>query len=59
MKQIRIKFGSSVTHPLNTLFDQNSIFPQVGGEEIQLLHSSNEGGKYDEDNSSENLLGVF
>lgn len=59
MKQIRIKFGSSVIHSSNTLCDQNSIFPQVGGEEIQLFHSSNEEGKYDEDNSSENLLSLF
>lgn len=58
MLQIRIKFCGSVRESLDTLWPKRH-FPLVGGKEIQPFHSSNEGGKDYEDNSSENGLGAF
>lgn len=59
MKQTRTSLAVLLPIHWTLPVTKTGFSPQVDGEEIKLFHSSNEGGKYDEDNWSENLLGVF
>lgn len=59
MRQIRTRFCRSVNDRLDTLCDQNDIFPWWVGKKSSHSILLIKGENSNEDNSSENLLGVF